>query len=126
MLAIPAKISTLKVGGKHSKVRLTGMDAGNVNGERLLMFVIGKSKTPRCFKGMKNVPCQYRAQPKNWISSELFEEWVKEIDGNFGDQKRKITLIIDNCPTHTDVPAFDWVELIFLPLNTMRITQPMD
>ena len=59
---------------KHSKVRLTGMAADNVNGERLPMFVIGKSKTPRCFKGVKNVPCRYRAQPKSWISSELFEE----------------------------------------------------
>ena len=37
-------------GSKHSKVRLTGMAAANVNGERLPVFVIGKSKTPRCFK----------------------------------------------------------------------------
>ncbi|XP_065658063.1 tigger transposable element-derived protein 4-like [Hydra vulgaris] len=40
------------IGGKHSKVRLTGMAAGNVKGERLSMFVIGKSKSPRCFKGI--------------------------------------------------------------------------
>ena len=48
--------------GKHSKVRLTGMAAGNTKGERLPMFVIGKSKNPRCFKGVKRVPCRYRAQ----------------------------------------------------------------
>ena len=42
-------------GGKHSKVHLTGMVAGNVNGERLQMFMIGKSKTPRYFKGVKNL-----------------------------------------------------------------------
>ena len=71
-------------GGKHSKARLTGMGAGNANGERLPMFVIGKSKTPRGFKGVKNVPCCYRAQPKSWISCELFKKWVKEIDRNFG------------------------------------------
>ena len=40
-------------GGKHSKVRLTGMATGNAKGERLPMFVIGKSKNPRCFKGLK-------------------------------------------------------------------------
>ena len=108
---------------KHSKVRLTGMAAGNVNGERLAMIVIGKSKTPRCFKGMENVPCRY---PKSWISYELFEEWVKEIDRNFGAQKRKIALIIDNCPAHPDVPALDWMEPIFLPPNTTSITEPMD
>ncbi|XP_057291713.1 tigger transposable element-derived protein 4-like [Hydractinia symbiolongicarpus] len=37
-------------GGKHSKVRLTGMTASNALGERLPMFVIGKSAKPRCFK----------------------------------------------------------------------------
>ncbi|XP_065664689.1 tigger transposable element-derived protein 4-like [Hydra vulgaris] len=68
------------IGGKHSKVHLTGMAAGNVKGERLLMSVIGKSKYPRCFKGVKNIPCCYRAQPKSWVSAELFEEWVKEIE----------------------------------------------
>ena len=89
-------------GGTLSEVKLTGMAEVNVNGERLPM-VIGKSKTPRYFKGVKNVPCCYRTQPKSWISSELFEERVKEIDRNFGDQKRKITLIIDNFPSHPDV-----------------------
>ena len=68
------------LGGKHSKVRLTGMAAGNVKGERLPMFVIGKAKIPRCFKGVKSIPCRYRAQLKSWMSSELFEEWIKEID----------------------------------------------
>ena len=43
-----------------------------------------------------------------------------------GAQKRKIALIIDNCPAHPDVAALDWVELIFLPPNTTSITQPMD
>ena len=41
------------VAGKHSKVCLTGLAAGNAFGERLPMFVIGKSKSPRCFKGVK-------------------------------------------------------------------------
>ena len=111
-------------GGNHTKIRLTGMATGNVNGERLPMFVIGKSKTPRCFNGEKNVPCHNRVPPKSWISSELFEEWVKEIDGNLGAQKRKIALIIDNC--HPDVPALHWMELIFLPPNTTPIAQVMD
>ena len=113
-------------GGKYSKVRLTGMAAGNAKGKSLPMFVIGKSKNPRCFKRVKRVPCRYRAQQKSWMSSELFEEWVKELDQNFGSKKRKIALIIDNCPAHPDVPALEWVELIFPPPNTTSVTQPMD
>ena len=63
---------------------------------------------------------------KKLISSELFEEWVKEIERNFGDQKRKTVLIIDNCSTHPDVPVLDWVEEIFLPQIATSITQPRD
>ena len=40
-------------GGKNSKVRLTGLPAGNGYGE---MFVIGKSVKPLCFKGVKTLP----------------------------------------------------------------------
>ena len=68
-----------------------------------------------CFKGVKNVPCCYRVQPKSWLSSELFEEWFKEIDWNFGAQKRKIALTIDNCPAHPYVPVLDWVEDVDYP-----------
>ena len=38
------------VGGKHSKLRLTGLTVANAVGEKLPLFVIGKSKKPRCFK----------------------------------------------------------------------------
>ena len=48
--------------GKHSKIRLTGLAAVNAYGERLPMFVIGKTNQPRCFKGVRNLPCPYRAQ----------------------------------------------------------------
>ena len=102
------------------------MAAGNAKGERLPMFVIGKSKNPRCFKGVKRVPCCHQAQQKSWMSSELFEEWVKELDRNFGSKKRKTALMIDNCHAHPDGPALEWIELIFLPPNTTSVTQPMD
>ena len=67
-------------GGKHSKIHLTGLAAGNAYGERLPMFVIGKANKPRCFKGVRNLPCRYRAQHKTWMTVELFEEWVRELD----------------------------------------------
>ena len=113
-------------GGKHSKVRLTGLAAGNALGERLPMFVIGKSAKPRCFKGVKTLPCRYRSQKKSWMSGELFEEWVRELDRKFFVAKRKIALIIDNCTAHPHVENLEWVELIFLPPNTTSQTQPMD
>ena len=81
-------------GGKNSKVRLTGMAAGNAIGEKLLMFVIGKSKTPRCFKHIKNLPCKYKSQKKSWMDSQMFEEWVRKLDRTFRMEERKIALLI--------------------------------
>ena len=48
-------------GGKNSKVRLTRMAVENAIGEKIPMFVISKSKTPRCFKHMK--------KKKSWMDS---------------------------------------------------------
>ena len=113
-------------GGKLSKIRLTGSAAGNAYGERLQMFVIGKANKPRCFKGVRNLPCRYRAQRKSWMAAELFEEWVRELDRKFTAAKRKIALIIDNCTAHPHVEQLASIELIFLPPNTTSHTQPMD
>ena len=54
--------------GNHSKIRLTGLAAGNA------MFVIGKANKPRCFKDVRNLLCRYRAQCKSWMTAKLFEE----------------------------------------------------
>ena len=53
------------LGGKHSKLSITA-------GEKIPVFVIGKSKTLRCFKNVKSLPCRYRSQPKSWMDSNLF------------------------------------------------------
>ena len=84
----------------NSKVRLTGMAAG----EKLPMFVIGKSKTPRCFKHIKILPCKYKSQKKSWMDSQIFEEWVRKLDQTFRMDGRKIALLIDNCPAHPLIP----------------------
>ena len=40
-------------GGKHIKIRITGLAAANVVGNKLPMFVIGKAKNAKCFKNIK-------------------------------------------------------------------------
>ena len=66
--SLPKKTLHLKsekcIGGKLSKVRLAGLAAGNAIGKKLPMFVIGKSAKPRCFSGVKNLPCGCRSQKK--------------------------------------------------------------
>ena len=90
---------------KHSKLRLTRLAAGYAVGEKLHMFVIGKSKQPRCFKHVKKV-------------FALGQHFTKE--------GRKIALLIDNCPAHPFIDNLVSIELIFLPPNTTSKVKPMD
>ena len=113
-------------GGKKSKVRLPGMAAASAVGEKLPMFVIWKSKNPRCFKNVKHLPCECKSQKKSWINSEIFEEWVRKLDRKFRADDRNIALIIKNCPAHPSISHLTNVQLVFLPPNTTSILQPMD
>ena len=128
--AFPTKSLHLKgekcSGGKNSKIRLTGLAAANMCGEKIPMFVIGKSQKPRCFKGIRSTPCRYRGQKKSWMNSELFEEWVREQDRKFMLEGRNIALVIDNCPAHPHIENLQSTTLYFLPPNTTSSLQPMD
>ena len=112
--------------GKSSKVRLTGLAALNALGEKLPMYVIGKSANPRCFKHIRSLPCKYTNQAKSWMDSDIFTRWLKELDRRMIAEGRKITMIVDNCPAHPHVEGLQAVELIFLPPNTTSKLQPMD
>ena len=65
-------------GGKHSKVRLTGMAASNALDEKISMFVIGKAASLRCFNHVHNLPCRYGSQKKAWMDGTVFEEWLQD------------------------------------------------
>ena len=98
-----------------SKVRLTGMAAASVTGEKLPMLVIWKSKNPRCFKNVKHLPCEYKSQKKSWMNSEIFEEWVRKLDRKFRADDRKVAPIIVNCPAHPSISNLTNVQIVFLP-----------
>ena len=105
---------------KSSKIRLTGLAAGNAYGERLPMFVIGcLSNKPRCFKSIRNLPCRYRTQRKSWMTAELFEECIRQLGQNFSAVNRKIAFIIDNCTNHPHLEQLYWIDI---PASEHHIT----
>uniref|UniRef100_A0A3B3RCK7 DDE-1 domain-containing protein n=1 Tax=Paramormyrops kingsleyae TaxID=1676925 RepID=A0A3B3RCK7_9TELE len=112
-------------GGKKSKDRLTVLVAANMD-EKTLLYVIGKSKIPRCFKQTKVLPCDYDGQPRAWITGDLFSAWVKKWDRKFQAEKRKVALIVDNCRAHPDVPGLKAITIFYLTPNTTTKLQPMD
>ena len=66
--ALPSKSLHLKdekcIVGKFSKVRLTGLAAANANGEKLPMFIIGKSKSKMLQKPQATALPLQRAEKK--------------------------------------------------------------
>ena len=66
-------------GVKQSKDHLTILVACSLSGECLPLLVIGKSKAPRCFRGIKNLPTEYNHSKKAWMPISIFEEWIHKL-----------------------------------------------
>ncbi len=95
-------------------------------GEKLPVFAIGRSSRPRCFKGDKRLPTEYVAHSKSWMTSDMFNKLLQKLDGMFATQRRKVALIVDNCPAHKCTIALSSIELFVLPPNSTPLVQPMD
>lgn len=115
-------------GGKRAKQRLTILLAANMSGtEKLPLLVIGNSQKLHCFKGIKTLPVIYKANRKAWMTSEIFEEWVKNLDKKMKNEGRNILLIIDNCAAHPpEIKNLEAVKMEFLPPNVTSALQPMN
>lgn len=77
---------------KKSKERITVMVAANMSGmEKLTLLIIGKSKKPRCFgkKTVRSLPVTYMSNKKVWMTSTVYEEWLKIPDSKFRRKKEK-------------------------------------
>ena len=96
-------------GGKRSKERLTVMVCANMSGsDKQPLLLIGKFANPR----LDDVIYLYI----------LVEEDRQEIRGT----RRKVAMIVNNCPAHPRVDSLRATEPIFLLPNTTSHTQPMD
>ena len=70
---LPNKTLTFKndkcFGGKQSEERVTVVLCANMTGtDKLKPLVIGESKKPRCFKGVKSLEVDYEANTKAWMT----------------------------------------------------------
>ncbi len=66
------------------------------------------------------------AQSKSWMTFDIFNKWLNKLDGMFATQRRKVALIVDNCPADKCTIALSSIELFFLPPNSTPLIQPMD
>jgi hypothetical protein len=113
-------------GHKKCKDRVTAVLIVNADGSERHLVVIGKSKSPRCFKGIKNLPIfSYYYNSTAWMTSDLFKVLMTKLDNNYRKQNRNVLLILDNCPSHPNLNLTN-IKLLFLPPNSTSRTQPLD
>nr|XP_042907519.1 tigger transposable element-derived protein 2-like [Parasteatoda tepidariorum] len=101
-------------GCKTSKERLTMLCCASMTGTKEKLLVIGKSKKPRCFKGVKNLPVDYFANKRAWMTTTIFNEWLLKWDKRL---KRNI---------HDVTVSLKKINIMFLPPNTTSLIQPCD
>ena len=68
--------------------------------EKLPPLIIDKAKKPRSFKNGKMLPLPYKNNKKAWMTSDVFEEWLRKLDQGFAAQIRKVAMIVDSCLAH--------------------------
>ncbi len=67
------------------------------------------------------MPTEYVEQSKSWMKSDIFNKWLHKLDGMFATQRRKVALIVDDCPAHKCTIALSSIELFFQPLDAVII-----
>lgn len=115
-------------GGKKAMERITVLVCANMTGtEKLPLFIIGKSKHPRCFpRHPKDLPVRYSSNKNAWMTSVIFEEYLYEWNRKLQDRGRNVLLFVDNCSAHPTNLQLSNIKIEFLPPNTTSLMQPMD
>ncbi|XP_037352821.1 tigger transposable element-derived protein 4 [Talpa occidentalis] len=102
--------------GKLCKDRITLVVGTNMDGsEKLPLLVIGKNRNPHCFKGIKSLPVYYEANGMAWMTSAVFEQWMRQLDEKFQAQQRRVVIFVDSFPAHPEVKNLKSIELAFFP-----------
>ncbi|XP_066244727.1 tigger transposable element-derived protein 4-like [Euwallacea similis] len=115
------------VGGKQSKLRYTVWVCANMTGsEKCKLLVIGKYERPMCMKNVKSLPVIYKSNTRAWMTSVIFENYLKDWDKNLRRQNREILLQVDNCAAHSKTLHLTNIRFEFLPPNYTSVVQPMD
>ncbi len=91
----------------------------------------GKSAVPHVLKGYKDfkkLPCWYTSSKKGWMTADLLDTIVQDLNLDMKKQKRKVVLLMDNAGCHLPIAenVYSNVTIKFLPPNMTCHIQPLD
>jgi len=112
-----------RFGQKKFKDRITLVLISNADGTDRSCCMIGKSKNPRAFRGIKNLPIEYYSQKNSWINSSIYKNIIIKLNNKMKRLNKNIILFVDNCSTHILDIDLSNIVIKFLPSNTTSVTQ---
>jgi uncharacterized protein YeeX (DUF496 family) len=117
-------------GGKLSKERLNVLFCCSATGEKLEPLVIGNVARPRVFKEQcidtKHLPVKWHFNKKAWMTQEIFEEWLTDLNRMMKKENQKILLLVDNATSDRGTNVMSNVTVKFLPPNLTSEVQALD
>ncbi len=116
-------------GVKGKKVRITYAFTANADGsEKRRPFIIGRAHKPRAFENKtgEQLGFYYRNNAKAWMTSSLYQEWIREWDCELQQKKRKILLLQDNFSGHIIPDGIENIRVENFAPNLTAHVQPMD
>ena len=66
-----------QAGFKTAKDRITALVTCAMDGTKEDLLIIGKTKSPRCFKNMKKLPLPYDFSSNAWMVGAIWERWLR-------------------------------------------------
>ena len=118
-------------GRKKAKKLVTALVCTNMDGsDKHPLLFIGKSKMPRYFRNVAQLPTSYMSSLNAWMTSIRFSKWLLALNCNMVKENRNIAIIVDNCSAHPKSTCsgdeLSNVSVIFLPPNVTSVIQPCD
>ena len=104
-------------GGKNIKLRVTLLLCKYIDGSEKLKPLMIAARS-RCFKNIWSFPFTYRSNTTAWMTQNIFHPWLQTLVVDMKNENRKISLFIDNCTAHNDIPEQSNIQVEFLPANT--------
>ncbi|UYV79405.1 hypothetical protein LAZ67_17002495 [Cordylochernes scorpioides] len=118
--------------------RITILICVNASGtHKLPLLLISKSKKPKAFKNIQNLPVDYMCQRNGWMNTEIFIKWydnnfipqVKKYQEEIG-KRGKVLLLLDNSPSHPSPESLirdnGMFSTVYLPSNLANLVQPVE